>query len=349
MSTSIAALGEQALIDRLRRRIGPPPVHVELGIGDDAAVLAAEPGTVSVVTTDAIVEGVHFRRDWTAPDAIGHKALAVNLSDLAAMGAAPRASLLSLALPVDFPLADFDALVDGFATLAAASGAPLVGGNLTRSPGPVVVDVTAIGAARRRRVLRRSTARAGQELYVTGTIGAAAAGLALLASGHVRDAMNPAALAAVARYERPEPRCRLGWTVGRSGGATAAMDLSDGLAAAARSLADASGIGVVLDADTLPIDEAANAWAVGAGQDPVLFALAGGEDYELAFAVARKQRSRFRAAVSRGRPVPVTLVGRFVADRGAWLSRNGTLSPLPAGFSHFGVRPLEAENCGKGL
>jgi thiamine-monophosphate kinase len=334
MSTSIAALGEQALIDRLRRRVGDLPPYVELGIGDDAAVLAPERGAVSVVTTDALVEGVHFRRDWTALRAVGHKAMAVNLSDLGAMGAAPRATLLSLILPPDLPLEDFDGLVEGAVGLARSAGAPLVGGNLARSPGPLVVDVTAIGAVRRRRVLRRSTARAGQELYVSGTIGAAAAGLAMLAAGRPRATLDTAASAAVSRYEQPEPRWRLGWIVARNGLASAAIDLSDGLAAAARTMAEASGIGVVIDADALPVDGGARAWAAEAGLDPATFALAGGEDYELAFAVGPRVRSRFLSAARRIRGLPVTCVGRFVPEPGAWLSDRG-LSPLPAGFSHF--------------
>jgi thiamine-monophosphate kinase len=340
MSTSIADLGELALIDRLRQRVGPAPSHVEIGIGDDAATIAGEPGSVSVVTTDALVEGVHFRRDWTAARAIGHKSLAVNLSDLAAMGAAPRASLLSLALPETFPLDDFDALVDGYVALASASGAALVGGNLTGSPGPVVVNVTAIGAVRRRRVLRRDTARAGHELYVTGVVGAAAAGLALLAAGIHRGAMDAAARAAVARYEQPDARWRLGWMVGRSGSASAAMDLSDGLAATARALADASGVGVVLDADAIPVAEAARAWAVSAGRDLLSFVLAGGEDYELAFAVSPRSRRQFLAAAGRARGLQVTRIGRFVSDRGAWLAQGDALSALPGGFEHWGRSPF---------
>src|SRR5262245_10777755 len=201
---SIASLGEHLLLQRIRERIGRPPDYVELGIGDDAAVIFPERGMVDVVTTDALVEDVHFRRDWTPATAIGHKALAVNLSDLAAMGATPRASLLSLALPDDFPVDDFDALLDGFTSLAAAARAPLIGGNLARSPKGVVVDVTAIGSVRRRRVLRRNTARAGDELWVTGTIGAAAAGLAILGAGVSRASLDAPSTACVARYERPD-------------------------------------------------------------------------------------------------------------------------------------------------
>jgi thiamine-monophosphate kinase len=151
-------LGERALVARLQARVGDTPRGVLIGIGDDAAVLEPARGELDVLTTDGLVEGVHFRRDWTPAAAIGHKALAVNLSDLAAMGAIPRASLLSLALPADFPVADFDELVDGYVRLATVSGASLVGGNLTRSPGPVIVDVTAIGRVGRRRLIRRDTA-----------------------------------------------------------------------------------------------------------------------------------------------------------------------------------------------
>ncbi len=125
MSSTLASIGEQSLIRRLQQRVGRPAPFLTVGIGDDAAVIAPERGAHDVITTDALVEGVHFRRDWTAPAAIGHKALAVSLSDLAAMGATPRASFLSLALPDDFPVDDFDALVDAFVSLADRSGAPL--------------------------------------------------------------------------------------------------------------------------------------------------------------------------------------------------------------------------------
>jgi thiamine-monophosphate kinase len=334
MSRSIGALGEAALVARLRERTGAPPPYVLLGIGDDAAVLTPDRGQRLVATTDSLVEDVHFRRAWTPLDAVGHKALAVNLSDLAAMGAAPRASLLSLALPADLPLAEFDRLIDGYLALAAASGAALVGGNLTRSPGPMVVDVTALGAVHPRKILRRDRARPGDDLYVTGAIGAAAAGLASLAAGRPRSS-DEAHAACLARYERPEARLRCGRIVARSAAAAAAMDLSDGLADAAHRLAESSEVGVILEADALPIHAGARAWAAHQGLDPIVFALSGGEDYELAFAVPPKRRARFLAALGRCRELPVTRVGRFIAERGAWLERQGAREPLPAGFAHF--------------
>jgi thiamine-monophosphate kinase len=335
MSPSIGALGEAALVARLRQRAGPPPDFVTLGIGDDAAVLAPDRGHHTVVTTDSLIEEVHFRRIWTDLADVGHKALAVNLSDLAAMGASPRASLLSLALPEDLPLTEFDALLHGYLTLAQAAGAPLIGGNLTRSPGPMVIDVTALGAIRPRRLLRRDRARPGDALYVTGSLGAAAAGLSMLAAGLDRHGLSAGAAACVARYEHPHARVRCGQVVARTGSASAAIDISDGLADAAAKLAEASAIGVVVDAGAVPVHAGAREWAARAGQDPVVLALTGGEDYEIAFAVSPRQRAKFLAALRRFPDLPITQVGTFVAERACWLEREGARTPLPAGFAHF--------------
>lgn len=335
MSDVIASLGERALVARLRARLEADPPAVRIGIGDDAAVLVPERQTQIVLTTDSLVEGVHFRRDWTTANAIGYKALAVNLSDIAAMGATPQASLLSLAVPANLPLADFDALIDGYARLAHDTRTPLVGGNLARSPGPLVVDVTVIGHVRPRRVLTRAGARPGDELYVTGLPGMAAAGLAVLSRMAGRETLTDEERACVDRHERPEPRLRLGRVVGRVGAAAAAMDLSDGLADAARTLAEAAGIGVVVDGATLPVHAGVRAVAEAEARRPIDLVVGGGEDYELAFAVSPRRRSRFLAAVGRAGQVPVTRVGVFEAAPGAWLDVEGVRTPLPTGFHHF--------------
>jgi len=332
---TVASVGEHALIERVRQRAASSADWVLLGIGDDAAVLRPARGAVDVVTTDAMVEGVHFRRDWTAPRAIGHKSLAVNLSDLAAMGARPRAVLLSLVLPADFPLRDFDELIDGVVTLANAAHAPLVGGNIARSPGPLVVDVTALGTAHPRRLLTRGGGRPGDELFLTGTVGAAAAGLSMLQEGEERSSLSPEAAACVARYEQPSPRTRIGERVAGAKAASACVDLSDGLADAVRQLAAASRCGVVLDGEHIPVDEGAAAWARRRGQSPVDFTLAGGEDYELLFAVPRQRLSAFRAVGRREQNVPLTRVGRLAPEPGCWLERDGRREPLGRGFAHF--------------
>jgi thiamine-monophosphate kinase len=332
---SISSFGERALIDRLRARVRLLPSFVRIGIGDDAAVLEADRGALEVLTTDSLIEGVHFRRDWTAARAIGEKAVAVNFSDLAAMGAAPRAVLLSLALPPDLPVADFDDLIAGVIAAAAAERAPLVGGNLTRSPGPLVVDVTALGSVRPRRMLERRRGRPGDELYLTGSIGAAASGLARLSDGIDRAALDGAARECVDRYERPVARVRCGRLVASSRSASAAIDLSDGLAEAARQLAEASGAGVELEAEAIPVHPGAAAWWTAAGRDPIVLSVAGGEDYELLFAVPPKRRRAFLAAMGRSSNVGCTRVGRLLRESGAWLSRGALREPLPTGFTHF--------------
>jgi thiamine-monophosphate kinase len=335
MSTTVASLGERALIARLHARLSPNPDHVRIGIGDDAAVLVPERSMQIVVTTDSLIEGVHFRREWTPASAIGYKALAVNLSDIAAMGATPRASLLSLGLPATLPLDDFDQIIDGYARLADTARAPLVGGNIARSPGPLMIDVTVLGSVRPRRVLLRAGARDGDELFVTGTPGLSAAGLALLAGRVDRDTLTPDERTCIDRHERPEPRLRVGRIVARTSAASAAIDLSDGLADAAAALAAAAGLGVVVDAAAMPVHPGVAAVAARLGQLPIDLILAGGEDYELAFVVPARRRSRFLAAVRRSGDLPVTCVGRFERATGAWLETEGVRSPLPAGFGHF--------------
>src|SRR5437899_10606583 len=200
---SVSSLSERDLIARIQSRLPPPPAWMPVGIGDDAAVVEPERNRLEVLSVDALVEGVHFDRAFTPPDAIGHRALAVNLSDLAAMGAEPRLALLSLALPQALAVADFDAMIAGLAALAARHRLHLAGGNLTRSPGPLLVDVTVMGTVKPRRALLRAGARPGDELYVSGTIGAAAAGLQRLQAGLK-------SCPATERYLYPEPRVRLG-------------------------------------------------------------------------------------------------------------------------------------------
>ena len=324
---TVAELGEHALIARIRARIADP-AWVVVGPGDDAAVIVPEPRTLDVLTTDALVEGVHFDRRFCPPDAIGHKALAVNLSDLAAMGAKPRAALLSLALPDDLPASDVDALADGLLALAARFSVALVGGNVTRSPGPLVVDVTAIGAVGPRRVLRRAGARPGDDVYVTGTLGAGVAGLQAFREG--LDLPG-----AQARYLRPEPRVRAGVLLGRNRAASACMDLSDGLADGLRQIAAASGAGMTIDAAALPVDPDLARWCVQHRADPAIAAAAGGDDYELVFTSRPARRGALRAVRAHAGGLPITKIGVVTKARDLVLRTAGGDRELPAGFEHF--------------
>ena len=333
---TVSELGERALLARIQAKLGTAGrqrASLVIGIGDDAAIVAPTRNAQMVLTTDALVEGVHFDRRYSAPEDIGYRALAVNLSDVAAMGAAPAWALLSLILPSDLLVSDVDAIVSGIADLGRQFGSEVIGGNVTRSPGPLIVDVTAVGEVRPRKVLTRSGGRPGDGLWVSGFIGAAAAGLEMLRSG-VMPGLSSSEC--VARYLRPEPRVRLGLAMAQAKAARAAMDLSDGLADAAHQLAAASGCGVEIEADRLPIEPAARAWWEAAGKDAVLRALVGGDDYELLFAVPRVWGGRLRQARSRVAEPALTRIGVLTQDPGVRvLLRSGTREPLPAGFEHF--------------
>ncbi|HWF84065.1 MAG TPA: thiamine-phosphate kinase [Vicinamibacterales bacterium] len=341
---------EGELIARIRTHLPPPPPWMVVGIGDDAAVVEPERNRVEVLSVDALVEGIHFDRAFTPARAIGHRALAANLSDLAAMGAAPRLALLSFALPADLPLHDFDAIVSGIATLAAEHGLHIAGGNLTRSPGPLVIDITVIGSVKRRQALTRSGARAGDEIYVSGTIGGAAAGLQMLqASGFntkdtkartdLEEGFSSVSLVSfvsehcIDRYLHPTPRIRMGLLLSRNRAARACMDLSDGLADAVRQIAETSRVGAIIDAAALPIDASARRWFEARGADAIDAAIAGGDDYELLIGVRPQLRRRLKATRDAG--AALTCIGTFTADRALIIRRAEGDTPLPRGYSHF--------------
>jgi thiamine-monophosphate kinase len=329
----VSEAGEHVLIERIRQRIPAAPAGLLVGIGDDAAVAAPDRGALQVLTTDALVEGVHFDRRWSTASDIGAKALAVNVSDIAAMGGAPRYALLSLMLPPDLAVSEVDGLIEGLLAMAASTGVTLAGGNITRSPGPLVVDVTVVGSVRPRNVLTRGGGKAGDAVYVTGAIGAGAAGLAWLRA-HGGEATPDGALGeCVVRYRRPEPRARIGALLGRNRAASACMDTSDGLADAITQICRASGTGATIDASALPVHPGAP--AAFADRDPILAALAGGDDYELLFTTPRRRRGRLRHVMSHSRGVPLTKIGELTAGPEVVLVREGRTEPLPAGFVHF--------------
>jgi thiamine-monophosphate kinase len=332
---TVSDLSEAELIERIRQQLPVPPDWVVVGIGDDAAVVAPARNRLEVLTVDAIVEGVHFDRRFTPPGAVGHRALAVNLSDLAAMGAEPRLALLSLALPGDLVSEDFNQMIGGLAAVARQHRVHVVGGNLTRSPGPLMIDVTLSGVVKTRQVLTRGGARPGDHLYLTGSIGGAAAGLQMLQSSDTPAAHDARrSEACVMRYFYPEPRTRVGLLLGRNRAATACVDLSDGLADAARRIAEASGVGVEIDADAVPVEPDALKWFAARQAEPLSAAMSGGDDYELLFAVRPRTRKRLAAALHHGH-VPITRIGLCTADRAIVVHRGAVREAISGGYTHF--------------
>jgi thiamine-monophosphate kinase len=318
-------MGEFELIARHLARVGVERRDVRAGVGDDAALLAPPEGQELVATVDTLTPGVDFLPDTQAAD-LGHRALAVSLSDLAAMGATPAWALLALTLPSgeEAWLEDF---VSGFGALARAHGVALVGGDLGR--GPLSISVTALGLVTAGAAVRRSGARPGDLIYVTGWPGDAAAGLALLEGRLAGEGANRAWL--IARFLRPEPRVTLGERL--RGLASACIDVSDGLAQDLGQLARASGVGAVLQADSLPLSRPLYALAGEAGG--IRLALSGGDDYELLFTVPPGRSGRLAELTGTGMPA-CHCVGEIVAGEGVRVrSAGGELRA--EGFDHFKV------------
>lgn len=360
--------GEFDFIERLRRRELARDAqdkhsslithHASLlkGIGDDAAVLRPRAGFDIVVTTDMLVEGIDFRleKGWTPPRDLGHKALAVSLSDAAAMGARPRFCLLSVGVPRARWRGRFiEEFYEGVRALADVHGVRIIGGDTSRTLEGVVINSIVLGEVRRGRALMRNGARAGDQIFVTGWLGGAAAGLKVLESGAVRTSTSGSTFTRnvrsgsssktshahaerglVLRQRRPEPRVEWGALLCEKGLATALIDLSDGLSSDLAHVCRESGVGARVDASLLPLDPLLA--SAGVGADAALaFALDGGEDFELLFTAAPRRASRLPREVC---GVPVTRVGEVTGERGkVRLVSDGCAALLkPGGFEHFG-------------
>jgi thiamine-monophosphate kinase len=313
-------VGEFGLIERIERamrRAGATSGKaVVLGIGDDAAVLRPRAGEDVVVSTDALVEDVHFRWADEPAASIGRRAMAAALSDLAAMGARPLGVVVALAAPAALALTRIDGLVRGLATAARRWQAPLVGGNVTRSA-RCALTLTAVGAVRRGRALRRDAARPEDRLFVTGSLGAAALSVARATRCGRRTG------------SAPEPRLEAGRALTRLAGVGACIDVSDGLLADLGHVLRASGVGATLDPARVPVPRGFAAACARLGIEPGPLALSGGEDYELLFTVRAAAPSV--AMLRRRLGVPVTEIGRIEARRGL----RGVPMPAGAGWTHF--------------
>ncbi len=318
--------GEFSLIARHFRRLAGPG---SLDLSDDAAVFDPPPGRQLVAAADAMVAGVHFLPD-DPPETVGAKLLRVNLSDLAAMSAAPLGYLLTVALSRGTPDGWIAAFVEGLAADGEAFGVHALGGDTVSTPGPATFSLAVLGTVAPGAALRRGGARPGDSVWVSGTLGDGALGLRVLRGELAPDAAGHLAR----RYRLPEPRLALGAAL--SGVATAAMDVSDGLVQDLGHLCRASGCGAAVEAASLPLSGAARA-AVGADPALVSLVLAGGDDYELLFA-APPERSGEVLARAAAAGTAVTPIGAFVEGPPEVVARGADGAPLPAergGWSHF--------------
>lgn len=332
---ALRELGELALIERVRRGLAPPSAGILVGIGDDAAALAWPPGQILLLTTDTLVEDVHFRRATATLREVGAKAMAVNLSDIAAMGGEPRFALLALALPPGTTVGDVDELYAGLLEMASRYHVELIGGDTCAAPDRIVLTLTLVGQVDGPPV-RRSGARPGDAILVTGTLGASAAGLAALERGPLPVAHDVAA--SVQRAHRlPTPRVAEGRLVRVSGAATAMIDLSDGLATDLAHVAAESGVGARVWLPALPVSDATRQVARAIGEIPWHWAVSGGEDYELLFTAAAGRAAAVAARVTSETGTPVSLIGEVrPADEGiVFLDEAGHPVDVRPGFEHF--------------
>lgn len=312
-----------------------------LGIGDDAAITPQSADLETVITTDLLVEEIDFRRD-TAPELLGHKALAVSLSDIAAMGATPRWALLSVGVPRKVWDSDFfSKFYKGYLALAGRYRVKLIGGDTSRTPGQIVIDSIVLGECERQKGVLRSGAKVGDQIFVTGSLGGSAAGLRLLENGGRLDANgvghneppNDVELL-LNRHLRPEPRVGWGIILGKEGLATAMIDISDGLSSDLNHLARESNVGALIESAQLPLDPSVTALAGRRALDPLMLALHGGEDFELLFTVAPEQVNKLPKLVD---GISITHIGevRPATEDVRIRERSHIWILEPGGWDHF--------------
>lgn len=334
-SPAIGRLTERAVIRAVRHRTAGGH-GVEVGIGDDGAVLVPTPGARLVATTDLLIEDVHFRRRYTEPADIGWKSLAVNLSDVAAMGARPRWALIALACPGDTTMDEIEAFYTSTLALGSEHGVAIVGGDTSASPTGWFVTVSVLGETVRAPKLRGG-ARTGDVVAVTGPLGRSAAGLAVLERPKAPAGVSADALARLtAAHLRPRPRVAEGSWLGSADGVTALIDISDGVATDLGHIAEESEVGARVDLDRLPIDDDTRAVARALGADPAAWATGGGEDYELLLTCNPTALPRVTAELERTSGTRLIPIGEIVAGGGVvFTDTRGRSRSAVSGFEHF--------------
>ncbi len=324
----LADLGEFGFIGRVAAKAAVAP-GVVLGIGDDTAVTSPTPGMHTLATADLLAEGVHFNLEWIDPYTLGRKSLAVNLSDMAAMGGIPRHAILSLAVPAQMSVEFLDSFMAGFIDQAARFGVSLIGGDTSASLGGLFINVTLMGEQYPQKVITRGGARAGDLICVSGTLGDSALGLEMLRSGR-------APWGSLRRHLDPEPRVGLGLALAEAAIPTAMIDISDGLVADLGHIMRLSACGGRVELSSLPLSSEYRESLAGYAADPYRLTLGGGEDYELLFTLpaARVEEARI---LGEANGVAISVIGSVVAEPGiTLLGEDGLSYEAPKrGYDHF--------------
>jgi len=332
----IKDVGEFDLIKRMSDGLASPCRPVIAGIGDDSAVLRPPTGRLQLVTTDMLVENVHFRLDFANPFQIGWRSLAVNISDIAAMGGEPTYAFVSIGLPRETTVEFVDELYSGMRKMAESYSVDIVGGDTVSAP-QVVINIALLGEVESENLILRSRAKTGDALAVTGDLGGSEAGLTILKRG--------LPIKGTKKHLMPIPRVPEGRSLAKSGYVTAMIDVSDGLASEAHHICEASGTSAELYLDNIPLFDSVRHVAKHTGRNPYDFALYGGEDYELLFTCPQDKVAHLAEDISRTCGTPVTVVGRIVdiSHPITMQDASGKIMPLkPRGYDHFSPPPARS-------
>jgi thiamine-monophosphate kinase len=333
---TLKSMGEFGFIERVRGGCLQRPENVVVGIGDDAAAFRTEPGGLTLATTDLLIEGVHFLRAATCGEDLGHKALAVNLSDIAAMGGTPREAFVSIAVPADCDLAYLEGLYAGLRALAAEHRVNILGGDTTASLRDLVINVALTGCVPEGELMRRDKARPGDRIAVSGCLGDSRAGLHLIQKPLSGDTSTGRYL--LKAHRRPRPHLAEARFLARCGAVTAAMDISDGLSSDLGHILAQSGVGARIRADRLPLSTPLRSFCREHGADPVQYALTGGEDYVLLCTLDPERAAALTADYQARFETPLAVIGEITDSAGTaeLVVAGGTRRPLKAaGWDHF--------------
>jgi thiamine-monophosphate kinase len=328
-------LGEVGIIRLIQKKVSQKlPSYVKEGIGDDSAVLETSGDKALLVTTDTLIEGVHFTAQTLSPEALGWKALAVNISDIAAMGGTPRTAFLSIGLKAKSKVSFLESFMAGFNALAQKTGIVLAGGDTVESPSFIAIAVTLLGDCLEGHVVYRSGARVGDDVWLTGPLGNAAGGLFLLQTK--KFAAHSGYEPLVRAHQKPRPQLDVGKALGESGLAHAMIDISDGIAKDLGHICEQSGVGAVLRAASIPMSSQLLRLAAEAEKEALQWALHGGEDYELLFTASTADREKVKSLTAKLTGRSAVKIGSIISGNGILLANQRGRVPLESGgYLHF--------------